>query len=313
MKILVTGGAGFIGSEITKEFLKQGNEVVVIDNLGTMNNLIFVEHNKNLTIHRIDCTTCEQIADDILECEHIFHLAANPDVRKSQSDPEIDFHNNILATYKILKCVENSKVLKKFVFTSSSTVYGEPTIIPTPESYGPLLPISSYGATKLACEALISSFSTNGEFKSVIFRFANVVGPTSGHGVIFDFINKLQKNSEQLEILGDGKQNKSYIYILDCISAMMKATTKSTNATEIFNIGTDQQTTVDEIANTIINEMNLKSVKLVHSDSLKNGRGWSGDVRSMLLDCNKIKKLGWRPRYSSNEAVQKTVSELIKK
>jgi len=225
LKILVTGGAGFIGSALVDEYLQKDHQVVVIDNLISGNPDFFKKHqdNENFTFKKHDCQSCDEVSDLIIDSDYVFHFAANPDVRKSQANPDLDFENNIRATYNLLRCLSKSKSLKKFIFSSSSVVYGEPSIIPTPETYGPLVPISSYGATKLSCEAMISAFSHQCGFKTIILRFANVIGPKSNHGIIFDFINKLKTNPKTLEILGNGKQSKSYLYITDCISGIKTA------------------------------------------------------------------------------------------
>ena len=308
----MTGGAGFIGSYIVETFLSMNYEVVVVDNLesGSLTNLHNSVDNPNLKIYQIDCSQCEEILYDISDCDYVFHLAANPDIRKSQKDPDIDFQNNIVNMYNFLKCLSSFKSLKKIIFSSSSVVYGEPTKIPTPENYGPLIPLSSYGATKLAGEAMLSFFANKYEFQALIFRFANVIGGKSNHGIIFDLINKLKDNPDKLVILGNGKQQKSYLHISDCISGIL-AGMNSTNKVDIFNLGTDQQTIVTDIAKIIISQMGLSNVNLVFDDPLNDGRGWSGDVTHMGLDCSKIKSLGWIPKFSSTESIEHTCREIL--
>ena len=315
MKILVTGGAGFIGRNLISSLIKEENSIMVIDNLSSnpyekLKNFIDL---KNFTFYELDCIKCNEIKNEISECEIIYHLAANPDIRKSQTNPDLDFNNNVLATYNLLKCISENSKLEKFIFSSSSVVYGEPKIIPTPETYGSLEPISMYGAAKLSNEAMISSFSHKFNFKSIIFRFANIIGPDSSHGVIFDFINKLKTNQNKLEILGDGNQSKSYLHILDCINGIKTAVKSSINQSEIFNLGSNDQTTVKEIANFVIGEMNLQNVNITYNNLLKNGRGWSGDVKTMQLDCNKILCLGWKPLFNSSDAVRKTIRQYLQK
>jgi len=302
-----------MGSSIVKNYLTEGHEVIVVDNLisGSLKNIDEFRNNDRLTIHQIDCTESQKISDVILECNLVLHFAANPDIRKSQAEHDIDFHNNILATYNLLKCLSKSNKLEKFIFASSSVVYGEPSIMPTPENYGPLIPISNYGASKLACEALISSFSNNYNFKSILLRFANVVGPKSNHGVIYDFLQKLKKNPNELEILGDGSQKKSYIHVADFISGMQKAIEYDGNTIEVFNVGTEQQTGVTNIAKILVEEMNLEDVKFHFNNSLNNGRGWIGDVKVMLLDNTKLKSTGWNPKYSSDDAVRLTIHDIL--
>ena len=314
MKILVTGGAGFIGSELAKFFSKQGHDILILDNLvsGNKENIQEIINKKNVTFFNLDCTSCEKISEQILDCDLVFHFSANPDIRKSQNDPDIDFNNNIVATYELLKCFSKSKKLKKFVFASSSVIYGEPSIIPTKENYGPLMPISFYGASKLACEALISSFSENNDFNFVIFRFANIIGPQSNHGVIFDFIKKLKTNPNELEILGDGKQSKSYLHISDCIDGIVKGMDFD-DGNMIFNLGTNEQTSTNKIAKIIVDEMKLMQTKFTYKTNRQNGRGWSGDITNMMLDCTKIRSFGWVPKYSSDDAIKQTAREFLNK
>lgn len=313
MNVLVTGGAGFIGRNLISSLINEDNHIIVIDNLSSnpYEKLKDFIDSKNFTFYELDCINCEEIKNEIAKCKIIYHLAANPDVRKSQKNPDLDFNNNILATYNLLKSISENSKLEKFVFASSSVVYGEPTEIPTPETYGPLQPISMYGAAKLSNEAMIFAFSHKFNFKSIIFRFANIIGPDSSHGVIFDFINKLNNDQTKLEVLGDGTQSKSYLHISDCIKGIKTAVDSSSNKSDIFNLGSDDQTTVNEIAKLVIEEMAFQNVNIIFSDSLKNGRGWSGDVKIMQLDCNKIQSLKWKPSYNSTDAVRKTIRQYL--
>lgn len=312
MRILITGGAGFIGSALAKFYFKQGHDILILDNLvsGNLENIQEIVNEKNVTFFNLDCIDCEKISEDILNCDLVFHFSANPDIRKSQVNPNIDFNNNIVATYELLKCISKSKKLKKFVFASSSVVYGEPITIPTTENYGPLMPISFYGASKLACEALISSFAVNKNFNFIIFRFANVIGPESNHGIIYDFIKKLRIDPKKLEILGDGTQEKSYIHITDCVQGMKKAV-ELTEQNQIFNMGTREKTQVKDIAKMVVSAMNLDNVELIFNNKLENGRGWPGDVKIMQLDCNKLDSLGLELKYTSNEAIKQTIKEML--
>ena len=199
------------------------------------------------------------------------------------------------------------------VFASTSTVYGDAKIIPTPENYSPLEPISIYGASKLASEALIASYCHTYKKRAVILRLANIVGPRSRHGVINDFIVKLRRNPKQLEILGDGRQTKSYLHIDDCINAILKACKTAKDTVEVFNLGSDDQIEVARIAEIVSEEMNLDDVQFRFTGGVDGGRGWVGDVKSMLLDTNKLKSRGWRPRYSSEEAVKLATRSIIAK
>ena len=313
MGILVTGGAGFIGSHLTEALVKKGFSTNVLDNLsnGHKNNLSSIQHSRDLDFFTGDCRSPSDVEKTLKNVDTVFHLAANPELRLNLADPKKCYEQNIEATYILLERIRKSNVTN-IVFTSSSTVYGESTVIPTPENYGPLKPISVYGASKLACEALISSYCHSFKKKGIIIRLANIVGPRSTHGVIYDFIQKLKKNPKELEILGDGTQTKSYLYIDDCIDAIMKAYESTQEPVEIYNVGSEDQTNVTQIAHTVADEMKLKNVKLKFTGGVDGGRGWIGDVKNMLLDINKLKKLGWKPKLNSKQAVRETTRHLIK-
>ncbi|MEM7825405.1 MAG: NAD-dependent epimerase/dehydratase family protein [Candidatus Aenigmatarchaeota archaeon] len=307
MKVLVTGGAGFIGSHLVDVLLKK-NEITVLDNLSTGKKENIQHHFGDSKFKFFKVDLVKDIIDDYFEdIEEVWHLAANPDVRAALKDTKIDLEQNILATYKVLEAMRKNDV-GKIYFTSSSTVYGLAKKIPTPEN-SPPEPISLYGATKLACEALISAYCNTFGFKSVIFRLANVIGSRSYHGVIYDFINKLRKNPKELEILGNGEQKKSYIYIDDCINAMLIGAKAFSKNLEIFNIGSEEWITVKEIAEIVCKKMNLKP-----RFKFTGGKvGWKGDVPLMFLDTEKIKKLGWKPKISIRDGIEKTVDFLNQK
>ncbi len=308
--VLVTGGAGFIGSHLVDRLLDDGNTVHVLDNLSTGS----IEHinrwnndnKENFRFFKLD------LVNDPIECHDdrystIFHLAANPDVRSSSINPKEHLEQNVIATFNILEYARKHDI-DTFVFTSSSTVYGEPTVIPTPEDT-PLMPISMYGASKAACESMICSYAHMYGIKAVIYRLANVIGARSTHGVIYDFINKLIRNRNMLEILGDGKQ-KSYIHVNDCINAMLIGL-KGNDRANVFNVGSDDYIDVLTIADIVINALGLSNVKLQFIDN-GDGRGWKGDVKIMLLDTTRLKRLGWRAMYNSEEAVRVTVNDIVK-
>ncbi|RLI83276.1 UDP-glucose 4-epimerase [Archaeoglobales archaeon] len=299
MRILVTGGAGFIGSHVVDKLIEMGNEVVVYDNLSS-GKIEFV--NENAEFVRMDLVKdVDKI--ELKNFDEVWHLAANPDVRIGEQSPSKIYENNIQATYNLLEAMRKAGV-KRMIFTSTSTVYGEAEI-PTSEDH-PTYPISIYGASKLACEALILSYCHTFDIQSWIYRFANVIGRRSNHGVIFDFIHKLLKNPEKLEILGDGEQNKSYIYIDDCVEAMLHGL-KANEKINIFNIGSDDQIKVKKIAEIVSKAMGLDP-EFVFTGGR---RGWKGDVPVMFLSNEKLKKLGWKPRYNSEDAVKMTVKDLL--
>ena len=312
--ILVTGGAGFIGSHMVDALMRDGAAVRVIDNLsnGTLENLQRWLGDPSFEFIKGDLLDRNDLERAVDECEVIFHLAANPEVRIGSSAPEIHFEQNVMATYRLLEAMRRSKSLDLLVFTSSSTVYGDASEIPTPEDYAPLKPISIYGASKLASEALISSYAYTYGFKAIICRLANIIGPRSKHGVIYDFIKKLKNNQEELEILGDGTQAKSYLYIDDCVSAVLTILKESRGEVEIFNVGSEDWVDVKTIAEIVVEEMGLKNVSFRFTGGVDGGRGWKGDVKYMLLSIEKLKSLGWKPRFNSAEAVKKTAKEILK-
>jgi UDP-glucose 4-epimerase len=312
-RVLVTGGAGFTGSHLVDTLMTYNSYVKVFDNLssGSIENIRQWMDNRNFQFVRGDLLNLSKILQNVRNVDVVFHLAANPEVRTGLVSPEIHFQNNVVATYNLLEAIRKNANIKLFVFTSSSTVYGEPSKLPTPENYSPLMPISMYGASKLACEALIASYSHTYGIKAVIFRLANIVGPRNRHGVIYDFIVKLRKDPKELEILGDGTQTKSYLYINDCIDAIILAMKKARKSIEIFNVGSEDQINVKRIAEIIIDLMGLQSVKFKFTGGVNGGRGWKGDVKTMLLDISKLKSLGWKPEHNSEESVRKAAESLV--
>lgn len=315
MTVLVTGAAGFIGSHLCDFLVSDAGSprIIAIDNLMTGNKLR-IDHalsSGDLVFHKLDLAK-DNIPTNILnDVETVFHLAANPDVQIGKNDTSVDYENNLVATRNLLEALRISEFRGCLVFASTSTVYGEAATVPTPESYGPLIPISLYGASKLACESIISAYAKLFEFKAKLIRFANVVGGRSGHGVIHDFIAKLRTNSQKLEVLGDGSQAKSYVYITDCIKGLIKCSRIGLDL-DVFNLGTRQTTTVMEIAGIVTKEMGLPDVLVESGHGRgKNGSGWPGDVKNMLLDCTKLERLGWRPEFSSRQAVEKAVMESL--
>jgi len=308
-RILVTGGAGFIGSHVVDRLVRMGNKVTVFDNLSS-GRLEFLEKSTDDPGFRLiqgDLLDEKKIEEACRGMDLVFHVAANPDVRLGAVDTKVHFDQNITATYNLLEAMRKNGV-KDIAFTSTSTVYGEATVIPTPEDYGPLTPISLYGASKLASEALITSYSHTFDMQSWIFRFANIIGDRGTHGIIVDFIAKLRKNPAELEILGDGKQSKSYLHVRECVNAMMFAVSESDDEVNIFNIGSEDATNPTRIGEIIVEEMGLESVKFYYTGG---SRGWKGDVPKMMLSVEKLKELGWSPEWESERSVRETVRSLL--
>jgi len=308
MRAFVTGGAGFIGSHLVDRLISKGHSVTVFDNLSSGKEDFIKHHmeNQNFNFVKADLIDYEVVLKELKGHDTVFHIAANPDVRLGAQKPEIA-KKDIIATYNLLDSMSKLN-LKKIVFSSSSTVYGETPPIPLPENYGPLLPISVYGAAKLAAEGLVSSFCHSFDMKGWIFRFANVVGERGTHGVIVDFIKKLRKNPKELEILGDGKQKKPYLYITDTIDGIFYGYENTDEQTNVLNLGCKTATEVTRIAEIVVEEMGLENVKFKYTGGK---RGWVGDVPQFQFDVEKMNKLGWNTSYSSDEAVRKAVLDLL--
>lgn len=289
--ILVTGGAGFIGTSLIPVLLSRGYHVTAADHLsaGKRQTMTSFFSHDNFDFIEFDLLDDNKLKQAVKKCEVIFHLAGNSIVQTGYYDSEVDFLNNIVATRNVLENMRTSDACKKIIFTSTSAIYGEPVIVPTPEDHGPLKPVSLYGASKLACEALISGYAGMFGIRAVIFRLANVVGPSSGHGVIFDFFRKLeQSNGKYLEILGDGTQMKSYLYIDDCIDALANiGLGRFDSGVEIFNVGSDDQIDTNSIARIIISELGLQT-EIRYASEQNDGRGWIGDIKNMLLSTEKL-------------------------
>ena len=309
MKAFVTGGAGFIGSHLVDELINQGDVVTSFDNLSSGDKEFFKQHieNENFRFVEAELLDLEQVNKEIKNHDVVYHMAANPFVRLGEKQTRLDLEQGAIATYNILEAMRLNNI-KKIVFSSSSVVYGETPSMALPEEYGPTLPISLYGAGKLAAEGLISAFCGTFGFQTWIYRFANVVGIRGTHGVIVDFIDKLRKNSRELEILGDGKQQKPYLHVSDVVSGIIHGFTHSNEQINLFNLGCDSNTTVTRIAEMVIEEMGLKNVEFKYTGGK---RGWAGDVPRFQLDVKKINNLGWKARNTSDDAVRKAIREIL--
>jgi len=312
-KVLVTGGAGFIGSHLVDALLKRGYDVSVLDDLSS-GKREFLEH----CMDRIGFLEMDLVGDSVdlagvlKDIDQVYHVAANPDVRIGADDTWTSVEQNIIATYNLLEAMRTARPGNpaSIAFTSTSTVYGNATVLPTPEDYGPLMPISQYGASKLAAEALISAFSDNFGMKASVFRFANVVGSRSTHGILFDFYHKLKKDPGKLEILGDGLQRKSYIHVSDCVEGVIHATEKQTTDFEYMNVGTEDFVEIRQIPDIVTGAMGLKDVEYAYTGGHK-GAGWKGDVKYMSLAVDKILSTGWTYRYNSRGSLEKAMREII--
>lgn len=308
-KHFVTGGAGFIGSHLVDRLMDEGNIVTVYDNL--------VSGRKEWIKHHFDKVNFRFFHADLLDFttlkemmkghEFVWHFGANGDIPGGNKVTDLDLKNCTIATHNVLEAMRQNGI-HKIVFPSSSTVYGDAPPVALSESFGPLLPISLYGAAKLACEGLISAYCHLFDMQAWIFRFGNVLGVRMGHGVIYDFIQKLRKNPKELEILGDGNQEKNYFLVEDCIEGMLFALLNSDNQCDVFNLGCESTIKVSTIARIVVEEMGLKDVKFKYSGGR---RGWPGDAPFVIYNVSKMKKLGWEANHSSAEAVRITARRLI--
>jgi UDP-glucose 4-epimerase len=299
---------------LVDEFMSRDFSVTVLDNLsgGSLENIRNWLENQSLKFAKVDLFNLEDVMRALEECKVVFHLAANPEVRIGVTDPGVHYRQNIYATFNVLEAARNADI-ETLVFTSSSSVYGEVTKIPTPEDYSPMKPISVYGASKLSCEALIVAYAQTYGFKALIYRLANIVGSRSIHGVVHDFTRKLRKDPRELEILGDGTQTKSYLHVEDCISAMLLGLENIEAPIEIFNVGSEDQIDVKTIAKIVFEEMGLENVRVRFTGGVNGGRGWVGDVRNMLLETSRLKSRGWKPRHNSEQSIRLAVREMLSK
>lgn len=309
-KIMITGGAGFIGSHLAKLLLDNGHEVVCVDNfeLGKKENVAAFMDNPNFKLVELDVSDVEKFSALLGECgtERIFHLAANSDIQKSARMPGVDFTNTFSTTYSVLEGMRRNGI-KKLFFASTSAIYGDKEGNNVAEDTGDLRPISYYGGAKLASEAFISSYAYMNDLEVLIFRFPNVIGPNLTHGVIFDFIRKLEANPHELEILGDGTQCKPYLYVIDLVEAIAEYSFKQGKGVEILNIGVDTATTVHEIADMVCKRLGLENVQYKFTGG---NVGWKGDVPAFQYDLSKIYATGWKAKHNSNESVQATLDSL---
>ncbi|OGS01794.1 MAG: hypothetical protein A3G41_04205 [Elusimicrobia bacterium RIFCSPLOWO2_12_FULL_59_9] len=299
---IITGGAGFIGSHLTETLLERGDRVVVLDNLQHAQRdwLEQVRIHPRLEICQGDLLHPEELRGLLTASDLVWHLAANTNMVIGAQNPQVDVENGFLATQRLLEWMR-SEGTHKLVFASSGAVYGDMARPPASEQYGPLLPVSMYGATKLAGEALLSAYHHVFGMQAWIFRFGNVLGARMSHGVVFDFIRKLRECPTALEILGDGTAEKNYILVEECIDGMLWALTHTKPGFEILNLGSPTTTTVNEIAQIVIEDLGLRNVELRYAGG---ARGWPGDQPRVYMDVSKLRQLGWMTRYTSSEAVR---------
>jgi UDP-glucose 4-epimerase len=307
MSYFVTGAAGFIGSHLTDRLLADGHSVVGYDNLSTgrMRFLEAASANPNFRFVQGDVLDKAALAQAMKGADFVFHLAANADVRFGTEHPERDLDQNTIATFNVLEAMRTHGC-KRIGFSSTGSIYGEPEIFPTPEDAPFPLQTSLYGASKLAAEGMIQAYCEGFGFQGYIFRFVSILGERYSHGHVFDFFKKLSADPKQLHVLGDGKQRKSYLYVHDCIDAILLAVRLLNNKVHVLNLGTDEASRVNDSIGWISERMGVNP-QLTYAGG---ERGWIGDSPFILLDTRRIRALGWKPKLSIREGVLRTVDWL---
>ncbi|MCD7883755.1 MAG: NAD-dependent epimerase/dehydratase family protein [Lachnospiraceae bacterium] len=317
MNILVAGGAGFIGGHLVDSLLASGHTVVVADKLifGDKNIKHLLSDEKLMASGKFKFYNVELADQDNVDkifaknsIDAVYHMAANSDIQKGGREPSIDFNDTFLTTRAILEGMRKADV-KNLFFASTSAVYGEMLDVELTETTGGVKPVSYYGGAKLASEAVISSYVSMCDMSAVVFRFPNVIGPRLTHGVIFDFIRKLQNNPHELEILGDGTQCKPYIYVLDLVEAIVKLTENWQQGEEVYNLSVKGEgTAVTRIAEIVVEVLGLRDVEFKYTGG---DRGWKGDVPRFKYNISKVLSTGWEPKHTSDEAVRQTVKDAV--
>lgn len=310
MKVLVAGGAGFIGSHLIDALLAEGNDVVCVDDffIGTKENIAHLKNNAHFKFYEQDLTDLDKVLEIFKkeQVEYVFHLAANSDIQASAQSPMIEYKNTYSTTFILLECMRQCGV-KKLFFASTSAVYGEQMGAEVSEEAVALKPISYYGGAKLGSEGIISSFAYMNDMSVLVFRFPNVIGPRLTHGVIYDFVKRLKDDPSHLKILGDGRQSKPYIYVLDLVDAIMHFKDAPKGVT-LYNVGVETQTSVTRIAEIVCEKMGLIGIPFEYT----GGRGgWKGDVPVFAYNLEKIHATGWTAHMTSDEAVAKTVEMVL--
>ncbi|HVZ73679.1 MAG TPA: NAD-dependent epimerase/dehydratase family protein [Polyangia bacterium] len=307
MKAFVTGGAGFIGSNLVDRLLARGDDVVAYDNLSTGRKEFLRDALANPRFELVegDLLDTSALGAAMRGVDFVFHLAANADVRFGTEHPERDLQQNTIATFNVLEAMRANGV-KRIAFSSTGSIYGEPTVFPTPED-GPFpVQTSLYGASKLACEGLISAYAEGFGFQGWIFRFVSILGERYTHGHVFDFYKRLRADPTKLHVLGNGKQRKSYLYVQDCIDAIFLATARTDVRTAVYNLGTDEYCQVTDSIGWITGALGLQPTL-----SFAGGeRGWIGDSPFIFLDCKRVRGLGWAPKLTIQQGIIRTLEYL---
>lgn len=309
MRYFVTGGAGFIGSNMVDRLLSEPeNEVVAYDNFSTGRREFLEEALKNPRFTLVEGDTLDEAAmtKAMAGADFVFHFAANADVRMGTEHPKKDLEQNTIATYHVLEAMRANGI-RRIGFSSTGSVYGEAEVIPTPEDAPFPIQTSLYGASKLACEGLLAAYAEGFDYQVYIFRFVSILGERYTHGHVFDFVKKLQADPTKLHILGNGKQRKSYLYVKDCMEAILTVIRNAKEKVNIYNLGTDQYCEVNDSVGWICKKLGVSP-----AFSYAGGeRGWIGDNPFIYLDTKKVRSLGWKPAATIEEGVVKTVEYLL--
>lgn len=306
MRAFVTGGAGFIGSHLVEWLLGHGHHVTVYDNFRS-GKRDFLPHNNSLRIVTNDAIKRAALTKAMMGHDMVFHFCANADVRKGLKRTKLDLEQETIATYNVLEAMRINGI-KQIIFPSSMTIYGRPTVSLVSETYGPCLPISLYGAAKLACEGLISAYCEMFEMRAWIFRFANIVGARTTHGVIYDLINKVLHNRNKLHVLGNGNQSKPFLFIDDAIEGIFYLMDQSSERVNIFNVSPPDALRVKDIVHILVHVMEIPKISIQYE---ANPYGWKGDVSTIILDISKAKQHGFHTRYTSRTAAIKAIEQRL--
>jgi len=307
VKAFVTGGAGFVGSNLTDRLVEEGHDVVVFDNFSTGREQFLENALKTgrVTVIRGDMLDADAVSSAMRGCDFVCHIAANADVRFGTLHPRRDLEQNTLSTFNVLEAMRSHSI-KRVIFSSTGSIYGEPWVFPTPEDAPFPVQTSLYGASKLACEGMIQAYCEGYGMQACIFRFVSILGERYTHGHVFDFVKSLRANPNHLRVLGNGKQRKSYLYVRDCVDAMVLAFNTAPDRVSIFNVGQDNFCEVTDSVGWITGHLRLEpQIEYTGGD-----RGWIGDSPFIFLDCSRLRSLGWRPTLTIREGVIRTVDYL---
>ena len=309
MKAFVTGGAGFVGSHLTDRLIADGYDVVVFDNFSTGRDQFLenAQRSRKLNVVHGDVLDANALSSAMRGCDLVCHIAANADVRFGPEQPRRDLDQNTVATFNVLEAMR-AHGIKRLIFPSTGSIYGEPEVFPTPEDAPFPVQTSLYGASKLACEGMISAYCEAYGMQAFIFRFVSILGERYTHGHIFDFVRNLRANPDHLRVLGNGRQRKSYLYVADCIDGMMEAFNRATERVNIFNLGADEYCEVTDSVRWITERMGIQP----RIEYAGGERGWVGDSPFIFLDCGRLRSLGWRPTLTIRDGVIRTVDYLQK-